>query len=106
MADDPLSQASASTGASEPAAPATNGTGSPSDQVTQASTPSSNGPAPAAQPPGKAKQTAAPKDSSREIAETVVFVVVLVLLLKTFIAEAFVIPTGSMASTLWGYQKV
>src|SRR5437879_2457371 len=30
----------------------------------------------------------------REIAETVVFVVVLVLLLKTFVAEAFVIPTG------------
>lgn len=47
-----------------------------------------------------------PKDVAREIAETVVFVIVLVLLLKTFIAEAFVIPTGSMATTLWGYQKV
>ena len=46
-----------------------------------------------------------PKDVFREVAETVVFVVVLVLLLKTFIAEAFVIPTGSMATTLWGYQK-
>ncbi|MBY0525527.1 MAG: S26 family signal peptidase [Gemmataceae bacterium] len=46
-----------------------------------------------------------PKDIFREVAETVVFVVVLVLLLKTFIAEAFVIPTGSMATTLWGYQK-
>lgn len=46
-----------------------------------------------------------PKDVYREVAETVVFVVVLVLLLKTFIAEAFVIPTGSMATTLWGYQK-
>jgi signal peptidase I len=45
-------------------------------------------------------------DVVREVAETVVFVVVLVLLLKTFIAEAFVIPTGSMATTLWGYQKV
>lgn len=44
-------------------------------------------------------------ESTREIIETVVFVVVLVLLLKTFIAEAFVIPTGSMADTLWGYQK-
>jgi signal peptidase I len=33
-------------------------------------------------------------------------VVVLVLLLKSFAAEAFVIPTGSMAQTLWGYQKV
>jgi signal peptidase I len=44
-------------------------------------------------------------DSAREIIETVVFVVVLVLLLKSFTAEAFVIPTGSMAETLMGYQK-
>jgi signal peptidase I len=42
----------------------------------------------------------------REIVETIVFVVVLVLLLKSFAAEAFVIPTGSMAETLWGYQKL
>jgi signal peptidase I len=41
---------------------------------------------------------------AREIAETVVFVVVLVLLLKAFVAQAFVIPTGSMAVTLYGYQ--
>jgi len=47
-----------------------------------------------------------PADTAREIVETVVFVVVLVLLLKSFVAEAFVIPTGSMAETLWGYQKV
>ena len=33
------------------------------------------------------------------------FVVVLVLLLKTFLVEAFVIPTGSMADTLYGYHK-
>ena len=46
-----------------------------------------------------------PTDSAREIVETVVFVVVLVLLLKSFAAEAFVIPTGSMAQTLYGYQK-
>jgi signal peptidase I len=45
-------------------------------------------------------------DSTREVIETVVFVVVLVLLLKSFTAEAFVIPTGSMAETLWGYQKL
>jgi signal peptidase I len=45
-------------------------------------------------------------DSTREVIETIVFVVVLVLLLKSFAAEAFVIPTGSMAETLWGYQKV
>jgi signal peptidase I/DNA-directed RNA polymerase subunit RPC12/RpoP len=47
-----------------------------------------------------------PVDSVREVIETVVFVVVLVLMLKSFAAEAFVIPTGSMAETLWGYQKV
>ncbi|HZU35102.1 MAG TPA: S26 family signal peptidase, partial [Gemmataceae bacterium] len=50
-------------------------------------------------------QPSAENSSVREIAETIVFVVVLVLLLKTFAAEAFVIPTGSMATTLWGYQK-
>jgi signal peptidase I len=42
------------------------------------------------------------KDIVREVKETIVFVVVLVLLLKLFVAEAFVIPTGSMAETLWG----
>jgi hypothetical protein len=45
------------------------------------------------------------KDNIRETIETVVFVVVLVLMLKTFLAEAFVIPTGSMATTLLGYHK-
>jgi signal peptidase I len=45
-------------------------------------------------------------DGVREIVETVVFVVVLVLMLKSFAAEAFVIPTGSMAETLLGYQKM
>jgi len=45
------------------------------------------------------------KDGFREIVVTIVFVVVLVLLLKTFQAEAFVIPTGSMATTLLGYHK-
>jgi signal peptidase I len=47
-----------------------------------------------------------PRDPFREVIETVVFVVVLVLLLKLFVTEAFVIPTGSMAETLYGYQKV
>lgn len=45
-----------------------------------------------------------PKDTFRELLETIVFVVVLVLMLKTFLAEAFVIPTGSMADTLLGYH--
>src|SRR5205085_5198115 len=52
-------------------------------------------------PPGvKAAET-----GGRDVVETVVFVVVLVLLLKSFAAEAFVIPTGSMAETLLGYNK-
>ncbi len=48
----------------------------------------------------------APTDGTREIIETIVFVVVLVLMLRCFVAEAFVIPTGSMAETLYGYQKM
>lgn len=67
-------------------------------------------PQPSPSPSGKTK-TGSKKDEHardvvREIFETVVFVVVLVLMLKTFVAEAFVIPTGSMAETLYGYQKV
>ena len=53
----------------------------------------------------KDKKPPEQKDAFREIVETVVFVVVLVLLLKAFMAEAFVIPTGSMATTLLGYHK-
>ncbi len=88
----------------------------PSPQATPAPAPASNHaaapptrPAPAAGTQPKPRERAAPpepRDTLREIAETVVFVVVLVLLLKSFVAEAFVIPTGSMATTLWGYQKV
>ena len=50
--------------------------------------------------PALPKQSTEVKDSVREWIETIVFVVVLVLMLKTFLAEAFVIPTGSMADTL------
>jgi signal peptidase I len=52
------------------------------------------------------KKLTHPRDPAREVVETIVFVVVLVLLLKLFVTEAFVIPTGSMAETLYGYQKV
>src|SRR6476620_997719 len=62
-------------------------------------------PAAAPQDEGK-KKPAHPPDRTREAIETIVFVVVLVLLLKLFVTEAFVIPTGSMAETLYGYQKV
>jgi signal peptidase I len=56
--------------------------------------------------PAEAGKAPSHTDSVREVVETIVFVVVLVLMLKSFAAEAFVIPTGSMAETLWGYQKV
>jgi signal peptidase I len=74
---------------------------------TPPASPSATATIPAPQTPTAPKPASPsePKDVYREVAETVVFVVVLVLLLKTFIAEAFVIPTGSMATTLWGYQK-
>ena len=51
---------------------------------------------------GREKKKHSHGDPTREVFETIVFVVVLVLMLKLFVAEAFVIPTGSMASTLWG----
>lgn len=61
--------------------------------------------APPAKPSAKTSaKPAVPHDSFREFIETIVFVVVLVLILKTFLAEAFVIPTGSMATTLLGYH--
>ncbi len=55
-------------------------------------------------PPVASKKEPEVKDTFRELIETIVFVVVLVLMLKTFLAEAFVIPTGSMADTLLGYH--
>jgi signal peptidase I len=92
------------------------------DNITPDVVPPARALSPAANPPAPAtgpgfwkslwKTTPAPSanhppvDSTREVVETVVFVIVLVLLLKSFVAEAFVIPTGSMAETLWGYQKV
>jgi signal peptidase I len=73
----------------------------------------STAPRPAAAAPGAAPARRSPADATaqssdtfREVIETVVFVIVLVLLLKSFVAEAFVIPTGSMAETLYGYQKI
>src|SRR5438105_11308881 len=61
--------------------------------------------APATAPADEKKKKPHP-DRTRETIETIVFVVVLVLLLKLFVTEAFVIPTGSMAETLYGYQKI
>lgn len=55
----------------------------------------------------KATAKASPKsnDSFRETIESVVIAFVLAFLFRTFLAEAFVIPTGSMAPTLMGRHK-
>ncbi len=52
----------------------------------------------AAKPPAK-------QESARETFESIVVAFVLAFLFRTFIAEAFVIPTGSMAPTLFGRHK-
>lgn len=51
-------------------------------------------------PPKKEQQ-----DTMRETIESIVVAFVLAFLFRTFIAEAFVIPTGSMAPTLFGRHK-
>jgi signal peptidase I len=56
-------------------------------------------------PSDQPTQARPPRDSLREALDTIVTVVVVVLLLRTYVAEAFMIPTGSMATTLYGYQK-
>ena len=45
------------------------------------------------------------RSSSRDTVESVVFALILAFLFRTFEAEAFVIPTGSMAPTLMGRHK-
>ncbi|WP_296462793.1 signal peptidase I [Rubinisphaera sp.] len=50
---------------------------------------------------GKPKE----KETARETIESIVFAFVLAFLFRTFEAEAFVIPTGSMAPTLFGRHK-
>ncbi len=59
---------------------------------------------PAAQPtagPDKPKE----KEGHRETVEAIVVAMILALLVRGFEAEAFVIPTGSMATTLLGYHR-
>lgn len=51
------------------------------------------------------EKPAKPKESWRDTLESIVFAFVLAFLFRTFEAEAFVIPTGSMAPTLYGRHK-
>jgi len=55
--------------------------------------------------PADDKAKATPRDSLRETVESIVIAFVLAFLFRTFEAEAFVIPTGSMAPTLMGRHK-
>ncbi len=58
--------------------------------------------------PGRDKPAEKPvkhKESWRDTIESIVFAFVLAFLFRTFEAEAFVIPTGSMAPTLRGRHK-
>ena len=48
---------------------------------------------------------AEPKEGHRETVEAIVVALILALLVRGFEAEAFVIPTGSMAPTLMGRHK-
>lgn len=45
------------------------------------------------------------KESMRDTVESILFAFILAFLFRTFEAEAFVIPTGSMAPTLYGRHK-
>lgn len=54
--------------------------------------------------PAKAKKDA-PPESARDTIESIIFALLMAFLFRTFEAEAFVIPTGSMAPTLYGRHK-
>jgi signal peptidase I len=56
-------------------------------------------------PPAKTEPPPTRKESSRETAEALVVAFIVALLIRGFEAEAFVIPTGSMAPTLMGRHK-
>lgn len=65
-------------------------------------------------PPAEAKEMDKEKDSKkdkpadggwRETIESIAMAIILALLFRGFVAEAFVIPTGSMAPTLMGRHK-
>jgi signal peptidase I len=62
--------------------------------------------APQAESPATPKKRQPPKrEGYREMVESIVVAFVLAFLFRTFEAEAFVIPTGSMAPTLMGRHK-
>ena len=56
----------------------------------------------AAKKKDKKAESDQPIDSKRETIESVAMAIILAFIFRAFIVEAFVIPTGSMASTLQG----
>ena len=52
-----------------------------------------------------ARQTSTSARTIRETVESIVIAFILAFMFRTFVAEAFVIPTGSMAPTLQGMHK-
>src|SRR5882757_3845387 len=46
-----------------------------------------------------------PKETTRDFVEQIVVAIILAVLIRGYDAEAFVIPTGSMAPTLMGRHK-
>ncbi|HWL08288.1 MAG TPA: signal peptidase I [Planctomicrobium sp.] len=70
--------------------------------VTETST---KAPAPVKAQTPKAEAPPKHKEGTRDTIESILFAFVLAFLFRTFEAEAFVIPTGSMAPTLYGRHK-
>jgi signal peptidase I len=63
------------------------------------------GPAPGSRAGDPSRQAPKRADNWRETIESIVVAFVLAFLFRTFEAEAFVIPTGSMAPTLYGQHR-
>ncbi|MFO1022285.1 MAG: signal peptidase I [Planctomycetales bacterium] len=57
------------------------------------------------QPAASLARSQAKQESHRDTVEGFVIAFILAFLFRTFVAEAFVIPTGSMAETLYGRHK-
>src|SRR5881628_2293613 len=59
-------------------------------------------PAKKAAPPGGGGSTASESSSVKETIESILIAFILAFIFRAFVVEAFVIPTGSMATTLLG----
>jgi len=78
-----------------------------SSTATPSATSPGGAPAGSASPGGRKSDPPppAPPESTRDTVESIIFALLMAFLFRTFEAEAFVIPTGSMAPTLYGRHK-